>query len=393
MHVLSNKKTLFWSIISLFLLVFFLVLYVSKLNQVTAITTDCAPGYEWIPSSGVGCVQTNCNNVSGAHWGYTQNCVCGSSGSEWENPADANQECYRPENDSTCPRCVYACVHNDESCPGLNNTTVNNQPTCVTECQKLIAGSKTSKVLEQKGVYPACSCLADINDEQGRLVKTIKQEGDERTILTFDASSGDLRSKEVILMSEERERVRKQLGFRYTKEKIDELLEDSAVNTWFSAEMQPIQTETNRLKPLFWWQHLVALFDHGFGSDAEFVKTYNYGRCGDSMQWLENRFADKLGLNGDEGMQQEAILSITGEKYRNLINHTAILVRPTGVENDQWAQLIQLLVSKSGGDGLRREDLNGIDPRLLQAKVIDPYYKKITTVEDFIRGWSVIRIS
>lgn len=77
----------------------------------------CAPGYKWDPQSGRGCIQANCNDISDAHWSYEGYCVCGSSGSAFEDPEDPNKECaYGPDNES-CPGCVYACVDLDAECP------------------------------------------------------------------------------------------------------------------------------------------------------------------------------------------------------------------------------------------------------------------------------------
>ncbi len=85
---------------------------------------DCPSGYEFQPNSGVGCVQSNCFSIANAHLSYTGHCVCGSSGSIAENPADPNKECYS-QNES-CPGCVVACVGLDQSCPG--EQIVNDLP-------------------------------------------------------------------------------------------------------------------------------------------------------------------------------------------------------------------------------------------------------------------------
>ena len=99
----------------LFVVVFFGIAFQQK---ALAGPTDCKPGYEWKPRSGVGCVQKNCSDVPDAHWGYTQNCVCGTSGSIHEKDTDPNKECHYPADHKSCPSCVYACVHNDDECPG-----------------------------------------------------------------------------------------------------------------------------------------------------------------------------------------------------------------------------------------------------------------------------------
>ncbi|MFH1587477.1 MAG: hypothetical protein ABID38_06485 [Candidatus Diapherotrites archaeon] len=89
-----------------------------------AYAADCPPGYEFQPNSGVGCVQSNCFSIANAHLSYEGRCVCGSSGSIEENPADPNKECYS-QNES-CPGCVVACVGLDQSCPG--EQMVNDLP-------------------------------------------------------------------------------------------------------------------------------------------------------------------------------------------------------------------------------------------------------------------------
>lgn len=79
---------------------------------------DCSSGYEFQRMSGVGCVQKNCYDVPNAHLSYEGYCICGSAGSIAENPNDPNKRCTKPHEDPSCPDCVYACVHNNEECPG-----------------------------------------------------------------------------------------------------------------------------------------------------------------------------------------------------------------------------------------------------------------------------------
>ncbi len=76
----------------------------------------CRTGYHWDIKVGK-CAQTNCNDIPDAHWSYTLDCVCGSSGSVNENPQDPNKECAYSLEYAACPGCVYACVHLDEDCP------------------------------------------------------------------------------------------------------------------------------------------------------------------------------------------------------------------------------------------------------------------------------------
>jgi hypothetical protein len=64
-----------------------------------------------------------------------------------------------------------------------------------------------------------------------------------------------------------------------------------------------------------------------------------------------------------------------------------------GISNIEWADMVKELTDKSGKKGISGNDLKNLDPRLLSAKVFDPYFKKRTTVKEFIKGWSVIKIS
>jgi hypothetical protein len=98
-------------------------------------------------------------------------------------------------------------------------------------------------------------------------------------------------------------------------------------------------------------------------------------------------------LTGKKDKHSEAMLSITGEKYGNMINHVGLMVRPKGISNVAWADMVSELMSKTQKGGLSANDLKNVDPRLLDAKVLDPYFKKTLTVREFIKGWSVIKIS
>lgn len=409
--------------------------------------TDCQPGYEFQPSSGVGCVQINCATVPDAHYSYTSQCICGSAGSIHEDPADPNKGCYYGNENTSCPGCLYACVHAGEDCPGdtpttptnangsvSTNATVNvnvttniNQSTntnpvnvqvdtaaspslstsgavgssCEIFCNKYVRKYKNAELLTSSGEPPQCQCVVDIRDEQNRLTDTLNVNGDDETTFTFDPSSGALIKRTTFNRKEEAERIRQRLGYRYTEAEIDALLADDKITKWFTAEMDKVDTSTSIKDPQFWWQHVLAILDHGFsGNSADFVDTYRFGRCGDSMEWLERNFLAGTDIGKDPetpGHKHEMILSITGEKYGNLVNHTAIMVRPTGISNLEWEDLVQTLKAKSGGSkdnpGIANADLDDIDPRLLDAKVLDPYFQKQTTVRDFIKGWSYIRIS
>lgn len=397
---------------------------------------DCKPGYVWKPNSGVGCVQENCNDIPDAHWGYTQNCVCGSSGSIHEKNTDPNKECIYPADHKSCPGCVYACVHNDEECPGIKDNkdtkksddenskkddqgSTPSQPakdtkmqiaaaptikptlsiqsaskrTCKQYCETLKMGGRYDEVLESSGEYPACKCVVDIRGNDNMLVKTISQNGDKMTTHEFDPKTGALIKKTTISRQAERERIREQLGYKYSEDEIDALLDDEKINKWFQFMMKNIDTRTSLLDPQYWWQHMVAIWDHGYGNSADFVDTYNFGRCGDSMQWLERNLSKDVKLTGKNDKRSEAMLSITGEKYGNVLNHVGLMVRPKGISNIAWADMVSELISKTQKGGMTKNDLKNVDQRLLDAKILDPYFKKTTTVKEFIKGWSVIKIS
>lgn len=407
-------------------------------NDINAGITDCKPGYKFNRNSGVGCQQENCYDVPSAHYSYEGYCICGSSGSINEKPTDPNKACRYDNSNTSCPGCVYACVHTNESCPGQNTNTAtvtepstpsastiiepvtldpglldqnNNTPpqidtasvntpqpnaqiqsnqSCQKFCAKLTRGGIFDDVLKAEGVYPNCNCTVDNKDKDNRLTETITQDGDTRTTYIYDPSTGALIRKNTISMIAERERIREALGFKYDEEQIDALLNNEVINEWFADRMSDIETNASFFTPAFWWQHMVALWDHGYGNSADFVDTYNFGRCGDSMEWLERNLAGELKLTENNS---EAMLSITGEKYGNLINHTALIIRPNGYSNIEWGDAVQELMDKTRSGGLTKNDILNLDPKLLDAKVLDPYFKKTTTVREFIKGWSVIKIS
>lgn len=398
--------------------------------------TDCKNGYKFNRNSGIGCQQINCNDIPDAHYSYTGDCICGTAGSINEKPTDPNKSCRYDNSYTSCPGCVYACIHSDEKCPGqqpnpepisapiepspANNTIINPESnrkiipeiappdtsiaeniappvtapamgtTCEKFCAKLTRGKIFDEVLIATGIYPNCNCTVDNKDENNRLTETVIQNGDTRTTYVYDPETGALIKKNTISIIAERERIREALGFKYNEEQIDALLDDEKINQWFADRMNNIETSADFFTPAFWWQHIVALWDHGYGNSADFVDTYNFGRCGDSMEWLERNLAGELKLTDNNS---EAMLSITGEKYGNLINHTALIVRPTGYSNMEWGDAVQELMNKTRSGGLTKNDILNLDPKLLDAKVLDPYFKKTTTVREFIKGWSVIKIS
>lgn len=425
-----------------------LIMLIGAMPAAAAIE-DCPTGYEFQPSSGVGCVQINCGLVPDAHYSYTSRCICGSAGSVNENPADPNKACYYGNDYSACPGCLFACVHIDEDCPddtpaatvntnttSATNTNVNSTPRvstnaslnvnqsvnqnvhadnsvapspstsgtgsadCTDVCAKYLRGRNNATVVSANGNPPDCTCQIDVQ-QGGEVSQTIKVEGPIETTYTFDPATGALLSRQIINRQDEIERIRQRLGYRYTEAQIDELLAPEKVEAWFHQQMSPIETSTNMLNPQFWWQHVVAILDHGFnGNSADFVDVHNFGRCGDSMQWLERNLSSEmhLGDNPDEpGQKHEAMLSITGEKFSNLLNHTSLLIRPAGISNMEWEDIVTELKQLSGGaegnPGIVPTKLDRVDPRLLDAKVLDPYKKEITTVREFIKGWSYIRIS
>jgi hypothetical protein len=408
--------------------------------------TDCKNGYTFSARSGIGCRQTNCNDIPEAHYSYTGGCVCGTSGSIHEKATDPNKECSYGSDHTACPSCVYACIHHEEQCsneitesnpvPELNNpppteielipteqlnppppqvtnpsvqptpintagigsipqptATANQGMTCQKYCGRLTRGGAFDDVLIAEGTYPVCKCTIDNKDDNNRLTETITINGDTRTTYTYDPTTGALIKKNTISMMAEKKRIREMLGFKYDENQIDQMLSDEVINKWFVSRMSNIETTGNMLNPQFWWQHMVALWDHGYGNSTEFVDTYNFGRCGDSMMWLEQNLANDLKLNGKHDKRSEAMLSITGEKYGNLLNHTALIIRPAGYSNIAWGDMVQELMDKTRQGGLSKRDIQGIDPNLLDAKVLDPYFKKTMTVREFIKGWSVIKIS
>ncbi len=411
------------------------VLFFSSSPEASA-QDDCKPGYIWKPNSGVGCVQENCNDIPDAHWGYVQDCVCGSSGSIHEKDTDPNKECIYSADHESCPSCVYACVHNDEECPETktskntkksddknltkdDKSSTSGQPakgtktqtaatstirpalstqlsikkTCQQYCETLKMGGRYDEVLEASGKYPDCKCVVDIRGNDNMLIKTISQNGDKMTTHEFDPKSGALIKKTTISRQAERERIRQQLGYKYSEQQIDALLDDEKINKWFQFMMKDIDTRTSLLDPQYWWQHMVAIWDHGYGNSADFVDTYNFGRCGDSMQWLEQNLSKDVELTGKKDKRSEAMLSITGEKYGNVLNHVGLMIRPKEISNIAWADIVSELIAKTQKGGMTKNDLKNVDPRLLNAKILDPYFKKTTTVKEFIKGWSTIKIS
>lgn len=413
----------------IFLTIFCLSLVLAE-NILAIDLPDCKPGYGRTPKSNNDCVQKNCETIKGAHYGYDQSCVCGSAGSKYENPADPNEACRRSINYKDCPGCIFACIHKNEKCPVTKETEENKKAspitpesknsnasslkvkpilttkprikrTCTQYCSTLREGGLYDEVLEASGDYPLCKCMVDIRGNNNILVKTVTQNGDKAVTHKFNPTTGALIGKTIISREAERKRIRKLIGYKYSQEETDALLDDKRINKWFQYMMRDIKTQTNMLHLQFWWQHMVAILDHGFsGNSDEFVDTYNFGRCGDSMQWLEKNLAKDLKLvtadkkqGNKNDRRPEAMLSITGEKYNNMLNHVGLMIRPKGISNIAWLGIVKELSKKTREDRLTKDTIKDIDPRLLDAKVLDPYYKKVTTVREFIKGWPVLKIS
>jgi hypothetical protein len=99
-----------------------------EMTQEEGETLTCPRGYEFRPQSGVGCVQVNCEDISFAHYGYTGDCVCGSSGSIGENRTETNKACYLPADDQRCPNCVYKCITYEQECePAENDNATDDE--------------------------------------------------------------------------------------------------------------------------------------------------------------------------------------------------------------------------------------------------------------------------
>jgi hypothetical protein len=107
------------------------------------------------------------------------------------------------------------------------------------------------------------------------------------------------------------------------------------------------------------------------------------------MLWLERNLAGRMGLSDNTNRKQEGFLSITGEKGAD---HTAILVRPSSISNSDWAEIL-VKINAASDKGLDEAALKAIDPRLLGALVLDPYFKRTGNVSAFVKGWSTIRVS
>jgi hypothetical protein len=290
---------------------------------------------------------------------------------------------------------TYNMTHNASSSSIIDEKVP--QKSCEVECKRLFGGKKNVEILESSGTYPNCRCLVEYKDNFGRITKIEEFiKGDTKTTYTYNPRTGDLIKKDTISVPEEKEKLRERLGDIYTEEEIDKMLDDKEIIPWFDDQMKDIQTETRLWHPQFWWQHILAIFDHGFsGNSADFVDTYKFGRCGDSMLWLEDRLAEKLHLPGDLNERQQAMLTITVEfRIANYLiaDHTALLIRPKGITNSDWKEIVQTINAEAGEEGLSKDDIKQLAPTLLNARVLDPYFRESRTVEEFIKKWPTIKI-
>ncbi|MBD3261497.1 MAG: hypothetical protein GF334_07415 [Candidatus Altiarchaeales archaeon] len=89
---------------------------------------ECPPGFSWRRMSGVGCVQSDCNDIPHAHWSYTSACICASM----DNIDDPDEDMYskmctepvdyegfdREKCSRFCPGSkVISCILPTEKCP------------------------------------------------------------------------------------------------------------------------------------------------------------------------------------------------------------------------------------------------------------------------------------
>ena len=293
-----GMKKYFW-----FALVIGFLLLIPAVSVQAITEADCGPGYTWDRMSGVGCKQTNCNDIGDAHYSYTGHCICGSSGSINEDPTDPNKECYKGSDNEGCSGCLYACVGLDEDCPGDTGTTTNtnssnntntsvstnpntnqatntnanqntntnsNQnvnisqagtnislntggtatgPTCESHCNKYLRGHKNAVLTSFSGTFPACKCQIDIKDDLNRLTNTISVDGDNDTTYTFD-QNGNLTKKVKVNRKEETEKIRIRLGYKYTQEEIDKILDPDKIEEWFLNQIKNIKTEKLATYPI-----------------------------------------------------------------------------------------------------------------------------------------------
>lgn len=499
------------------------LIYSLFLLLLLSITTanECKNGYSYSEYFHR-CVQTSCEDgVRYSHYSSTGGCVCGSSGSMFEDENDPNKECYYPSDYESCPGCIYACLHKDEECPekfakkepepldidgvltgdikilsekeieekkkkeeeqewedkttnwlgelmdklfptkeedkdnkdkelleqlnaawtktateeernpyeitgqgiegGKNisdeelkdifrwpslkddnkqeedeekkDIQENNEDAkCKASCTKFYGHLEGAEILSSGMQNGKCECIVDIKDEKDRVMQSIKAVDEVVTTYTFD-KRGKLLDKKVVDKVAEKEAVRKAQQNKYSEQEIDKLLKDEEIVDWFEEKMKGISTETKVWHPKFWWQHAKSLKDLGMEDNASFVYENGHGRCGESMNWLEQELQKKINL--EDGKKEEAMISITGEKYGGMLNHVGLIIRPEGLSNEEWNDFVLELRAGATGDkkktkGISVRDMKTMDERILKARVLDPYFKKTSTVEEFMEGWSYV---
>ena len=132
-------------------------LIISLVSAVPPGPEDCGPGYIFDTRAGPKCIQENCNDIEHAHYSYTFDCICGSSGSINENPEDPNKECSYPSDYKACPGCLYACVPFDEPCPETGETEEN----CEEYCKEEFSSISGVAVVSWAGNPPNCECSCE----------------------------------------------------------------------------------------------------------------------------------------------------------------------------------------------------------------------------------------
>ncbi|MFH1722197.1 MAG: zinc-ribbon domain-containing protein [Candidatus Altiarchaeota archaeon] len=83
---------------------------------------DCALGHEWSRRV-VGCIQSNCDDISHAFQNYVLHCVCYDCGERGcTGDIEFSKGCHRSLDYKSCPGCLYACISPDGMCPGEKPT-------------------------------------------------------------------------------------------------------------------------------------------------------------------------------------------------------------------------------------------------------------------------------
>ncbi|MBI5032046.1 MAG: hypothetical protein HZB51_16055 [Chloroflexi bacterium] len=119
----------------------FLILTHYLIQTAWAQGVQCPPGFTWQRLSGVGCIQTNCQTIPNARYGYTGNCICNEGYGGCAVPVD-----YSNFDRTLCgPFCPYSslvhCLKAGETCPDQKPAPTLPQPTQVRQSQQPIAPS------------------------------------------------------------------------------------------------------------------------------------------------------------------------------------------------------------------------------------------------------------